>query len=169
MRTAIFLLMLAPLTWAGSACQAVDSDHIYASDLAAAMPAFSALDPSLEVGLSPLPGITRVFRAADLLRIAHDNGLTLSGSPAGICFERSGATLRGPATTVKTPAAPGPLAVKRGDKVTVTVISGDVVLRLDSVAESGGRPGDTIVVRNPENGNRFAARVEDLGKVIVKK
>ncbi len=155
------------------ACQTLTSDHIYASDLAKAAPVFAALDPSMELGLAPLPGITRVFHPVDLLRIARSNGMALAGSPAGspqeVCFERSGATSRTPGSAAKAAAALPPLAVKRGEKVAVTVVSGGVVLRFESEADSGGRPGDTVIVRNPDNGSRFAARVEDLGKVIVNK
>lgn len=147
------------------ACQMVDGDHIYAADLAAAMPAFSKLDPRMEVGLSPLPGVKRVFHPIDLLQLARTNGIELERSPAEVCFDRTGGLPR----TAKAPAPIAPLAVRRGEKVAVTVSAGGVVLRFDSEAESSGRPGDTVIIRNPENGNRFAARVEDEGKVIVNK
>jgi hypothetical protein len=143
----------------------LDGDHIRAADLAAAMPVFAALDPAIEVGLSPLPGITRVFHRLDLLRLARTNGVALSGTPADVCFERAGGYVR----TAKAPAALAPLAVLRGERVAVTVLSGGVVLKFEAEAESPGRPGDTVMVLNPENGNRFAARVEDRGKVVVNK
>jgi flagella basal body P-ring formation protein FlgA len=62
-----------------------------------------------------------------------------------------------------------PPAVLRGDKVQVTVWSGAVLLRFDAQAESTARPGETVIVRNPENGRRFVARVEEKGKVFIKK
>jgi Chaperone for flagella basal body P-ring formation len=155
-------VFLAAAAWA---CQAVDGDHIRAADLAAAMPAFAALDPSLEVGLTPLAGIVRVFHPVDLVRLARTNGVVLSGPPSEVCFERRGGTAR---TAVASPA-PAPLAVRRGERVTVMVAVGGVVLKFESEAESSGRPGDTVIVRNPENGARFAARVEDQGKVVVNK
>jgi hypothetical protein len=148
-----------------SACQMVDGDHIRAADLAAAMPIFGTLDPAMEMGLSPLPGVVRVFHLADLLRLARTNGVALSGTPAEVCFERKGGSVR----SAKAPAALAPLAVLRGERVAVRVLSGGVVLRFEAEAESAGRPGDTVIVLNPENGNRFAARVEDQGKVVVNK
>ena len=158
----VLLAAGAPFLQAG-ACQRVDGDYIRAGDLAAALPAFSGLDPAMEIGLSPLPGVTRVFHPADLLGLARANGIALSGSPPAVCFERNG----GSARSAKGPAAPVPLAVLRGEKVAVTVLAGGVVLKFVSEAESSGRPGDTVIVLNPENGSRFAARVEDQGKVIV--
>ncbi len=158
-------LVLALAARGANSCRVVDSDHLYAADLAAVSPAFSVLNPAMEVGLSPLPGVTRVFHAADLLRLARGNGVALSAPPAEVCFERGGGSVR----TAKPPAEPAPLAVHRGDRVQVKVSAGGVVLKFESEAESSGRPGDTVVIRNPENGNRFAARVEDQGKVTVDK
>jgi hypothetical protein len=148
-----------------SACQVVDGDYIRASDLAAAIPVFAALDPAMEIGISPLPGIKRVFHPADLLGLARSNGIAVSGSLAEVCFERRGGSVR----TAAAPRPLAPLAVRQGETVAVTVLSGGVVLKFESQAESSGRPGDTVIVRNPENGNRFAARVEDQGKVVVNK
>jgi hypothetical protein len=62
-----------------------------------------------------------------------------------------------------------PPEVKRGDKVAVTVTSGGVLLTFETEAESSAHIGETVIVRNPENGRRFVARVEDTGKVVVKK
>jgi Chaperone for flagella basal body P-ring formation len=146
-------------------CRAVDGDSIHASDLAAAAPAFAALDPALEIGFSPLPGITRVFHPSELLKLAREHGIQLATELAEVCFERRG----GPPRAAATSSALAPMAVHRGDKVAVTVSSGRVVLRFESQAESSGRTGDTVIIRNPENGSRFIARVEDRGKVVVKK
>ena len=62
-----------------------------------------------------------------------------------------------------------PPEVKRGDKVTVSVISGGVLLTFEAETESTAHIGETVIVKNPENGRRFIARVEDAGKVVVKK
>jgi flagella basal body P-ring formation protein FlgA len=62
-----------------------------------------------------------------------------------------------------------PPEVQRGDKVAVQVISGDVLLTFEAEAASAARIGESVIVLNPENGRRFVARVEDKGKVIVKK
>lgn len=147
------------------ACQIVDSDHIHASDLAVVAPAFAKLDPAMEIGLSPLPGVKRVFHSGDLIRLARSNGLELAAEPSEVCFERNGGSVR----TSQAPAALAPLAVHRGDKVEVTVSSGNVFLKFESEAESSGRPGDTVIMLNPENGHRFVARIEDQGKVTVRK
>jgi|HubBroStandDraft_6_1064221.scaffolds.fasta_scaffold333650_2 hypothetical protein len=147
-------------------CQPVEGDHIYASNLAAALPVFGALDPKMEVGLSPLPGVKRVFHAVDLLRLARENGIAVPGTPAEVCFERSGGVT---ARTAGAPSGLAPLAVHRGEKVAVTASAGGVILKFESEAESAGRPGDTVIMLNPENGNRFSARIDDLGKVVVTK
>jgi hypothetical protein len=150
-------------------CQTVDSDHIRAGDVAAVARAFTALDPAVEIGLAPLPGIKRVLRSGDLLQLARDHGIELTASqgslPAEVCFERPGGA---PSRTAR-PIAPIPAAVKRGDKVAVSVTTGSVLLTFQSEAESSGRVGDTVIVRNPANGNRFVARVQDRGKVVVQK
>ncbi|HLH42393.1 MAG TPA: flagella basal body P-ring formation protein FlgA [Bryobacteraceae bacterium] len=74
-----------------------------------------------------------------------------------------------PSQTIPPKTRVSPPAVLRGDKVQVTVWSGAVLLRFDAQAESTARPGETVIVRNPENGRRFVARVEEKGKVFVKK
>jgi flagella basal body P-ring formation protein FlgA len=59
--------------------------------------------------------------------------------------------------------------VERGDKVAVEVSSGGALLKFEATAESSGHAGDSIVVRNPENGRLFQAKVEGIGKVSVTK
>ena len=59
--------------------------------------------------------------------------------------------------------------VQRGEKVQVTVWSGAVLLSFEAQAESTARIGETVILRNPENGRRFVARVEEKGKVSIKK
>jgi hypothetical protein len=60
-----------------------------------------------------------------------------------------------------------PLEVERGDAVEVEVRSGAALLRFDALAESGGRAGDLVFLRNPESRARFSARVVARGKVVV--
>src|SRR5271170_7752409 len=143
------------------ACRLVDGDHIRAGDLAAVAPVFAALDPTVEIGLAPLPGIKRVLHPVDLLQLARDHGIELAPSPgsppAEVCFERSGL----PASRTSRAAVPLPPADKRGDKVAVSVTTGSVLLTFESEAESSGRVGDTVIVRNPANGNRFVAQVQE--------
>jgi flagella basal body P-ring formation protein FlgA len=60
-----------------------------------------------------------------------------------------------------------PKDVERGDKVEVAVDSGSARLRLDALAESAGRIGDHILVKNLGSGKRFQAKVESKGHVKV--
>ena len=58
--------------------------------------------------------------------------------------------------------------VARGEKVHVEVIDGLALLTLDAVAESSGRKGDAVTLRNPSSGRTFHGIVEDKGRVIVR-
>lgn len=79
---AILLALLQPI-----ACHIVKSDRIYGRDFAGAVPALAAIAPDLQVGLSPLPGQQRVFRIADLKRIALANHLPAEAEiPEDVCF-----------------------------------------------------------------------------------
>jgi flagella basal body P-ring formation protein FlgA len=62
-----------------------------------------------------------------------------------------------------------PHEVERGDKVTVEVISGEARLIFDASAETAGRLGEFILIRNPENGKSFQARIEGKDKVVIQK
>jgi len=57
-----------------------------------------------------------------------------------------------------------PMAVEKGDRVAVEVRTGSMKLSMDAVSESGGRTGETVVLRNPSSGKRFPARVEGKGR-----
>ena len=61
-----------------------------------------------------------------------------------------------------------PHEVERGDLVRVEVLSGAARLLFEARAESTGRLGDAVWVRNPSSGQRFQARVEEKGKVVVR-
>jgi hypothetical protein len=152
-----------------AACQVIDGDRIHAGDIAVLVPAFAALDPAAEIGLAPLPGIKRVFHLGDLLQLARSRGIEIEASqasfPSEICFERRGGDQLGTGH----PALAAPPVVKRGDKVAVSVTTGSVLVTFESEAESSGRVGDTVIVRNPTNGNRFVAQVQNAGKVTVNK
>ena len=81
----IAALLLAAVLPAAS-CHEIASDRIYARDLAAAVPLFSTLPPDVAVGLAPIPGRQRVFRIAELRRIALTNHLPVDAL-ADTCFE----------------------------------------------------------------------------------
>jgi flagella basal body P-ring formation protein FlgA len=90
--------------------------------------------------------------------------------PVGSATEIAGRILRRTVprgTPVFSSLLEQPRQVERGDTVTVEVASGRAALRLEGRAESGGNRGEIVTIRNPETGRRFAARVEDKGKVKV--
>lgn len=60
-----------------------------------------------------------------------------------------------------------PFQVQRGDTVEVTAIAGATQLHMPAVAETPGRQGDTITLRNPHSGKVFRARIEGKDRVLV--
>jgi flagella basal body P-ring formation protein FlgA len=72
-----------------------------------------------------------------------------------------------------TPIAPAMLTiahdVERGDRVEVEVTVGRAILDFEATAESSGRTGDSIMVKNPENGRSFQAKIQDKGHVLVER
>jgi hypothetical protein len=62
-----------------------------------------------------------------------------------------------------------PREVERGDPVRVEVASGGVLLGFEAAAETAGRVGESVLVKNPATGRRFRARVESKGKVTIRK
>jgi len=59
--------------------------------------------------------------------------------------------------------------IERGDKVAVEVTSGAAHLSFDGISQACGRTGDLILIRNPENGRYFQARVDGKDKVSIHK
>ena len=51
--------------------------------------------------------------------------------------------------------------------VEVTAAVGGAQLELDAIAETSGRRGDLISLKNPRSGKIFRARIESKGKAIV--
>jgi flagella basal body P-ring formation protein FlgA len=60
-----------------------------------------------------------------------------------------------------------PFQVQRGDLVDVTAISGAAQLHMPALAESQGRQGDMISLRNARSGKTFRARVEGKDKALL--
>ena len=60
-----------------------------------------------------------------------------------------------------------PLQVQRGDLVDVTAIAGAAQLRMPALAETQGRQGDMISLRNPRTGKIFRGRIEGKDKALV--
>jgi flagella basal body P-ring formation protein FlgA len=284
--TLAYLFAIAP----AFACGIVDSDRILGKDVAAASLVFAALDPNLEIGASPLPGVQRVLRPEELVRLAKQNGIPLDGPVSAVCIERateplsvekllpvlrravaiddakieiidfsrfgaphgtfdfpkSGLMLSGlwrgrvlygqshsmpvwvqtritvqrtwveaaeplPAgkpiaisqlilksgprfpfepplmesvdalvgrrpvrrLTTGTPIVAVMLTiahdVERGDLVAVEVKVGGAILDFEATAESSGRAGESILIKNPENGRTFSASIQDKRHVLVEK
>jgi flagella basal body P-ring formation protein FlgA len=69
-------------------CQVVTADVIRMRDLAAVEPAFSPVDPDVEVGYSPLPGAVHTFTAAQIARLAKTYSLD-EGEYRSVCFQRA--------------------------------------------------------------------------------
>ena len=61
-----------------------------------------------------------------------------------------------------------PNDVERGQTVLVEVHSGGAVVKVEAKAESSGRRGDTIAVRNVTSGTLFRAQIESKGRLLVK-
>ena len=59
--------------------------------------------------------------------------------------------------------------VERGDLVAVEVKVGGAILDFEATAESSGRAGDSILIKNPDNGRSFQAKIQDKGHVLVEK
>jgi flagella basal body P-ring formation protein FlgA len=60
-----------------------------------------------------------------------------------------------------------PNQIERGQAAVAEFDNGGVALRVEVIAESAGRRGDTIVVRNRESGRKLAARIEQNGSLRV--
>jgi len=149
------------------ACVPLDGDHILGKDLAAAKTEFASVDPSAEIGFAPWPGVTRVLPPAELAALARKFGIPTSGVMGSACFVRTAPA--GVAAVAAPKPVPAGADVHRGDKVSVEVTSGAALVRLQADAESAGRVGDSVLIRNPENGKLFQARVEGKGKVVVQR
>jgi flagella basal body P-ring formation protein FlgA len=66
-------------------CHSINSDRIFARDLASVVPLFASLPPDLAIGFSPAPGWQRTFHAVELQRLAKANHLDGAVSQ-GACF-----------------------------------------------------------------------------------
>lgn len=60
-------------------------------------------------------------------------------------------------------------AVRRGETVRVEVVHGGARLKLEGLAEASGAIGETIAIQNPVSKQRFQARIEAQGSVVVTK
>lgn len=60
-----------------------------------------------------------------------------------------------------------PLDITKGDRVTVTVDSGLAKISIDAEAETSGRKGDPIALKNLESGKVFRARIDAPGVAVL--
>jgi flagella basal body P-ring formation protein FlgA len=60
-----------------------------------------------------------------------------------------------------------PFQVQRGDLVDVTAIAGAAQLHVPALAETPGRQGDLITLKNAHSGKFFRARIEGRDKALV--
>jgi flagellar basal body P-ring formation protein FlgA len=60
-----------------------------------------------------------------------------------------------------------PLQVQRGDMVDVTAISGGAQLHVTALAETSGKQGDMITLKNAHSGKTFRARIEGKDRALV--
>jgi flagella basal body P-ring formation protein FlgA len=60
-----------------------------------------------------------------------------------------------------------PFQVQRGDLVDVTAISGAAQLHVPAIAETPGRQGDLVTLKNAHSGKSFRARIEGKDKALV--
>ena len=119
---------------------------------------------------SPLPVGTLEFRLEGLTPAGLWRGQVKYGEARSApTWVRVRLVDKSPGTARPSPPAPNRKDVERGDPVRVEAGSGPVRLGFDARAESAGRTGDMILLKNPLNGQRFQARVEGKGKASVKK
>jgi flagella basal body P-ring formation protein FlgA len=78
---------LAALAAAGCLAVGAGSDRILARDMARILPGLAAAAPETPVALAPAPGVRRVFRAAELRRLAAQWN-EASPADAELCLER---------------------------------------------------------------------------------
>jgi flagella basal body P-ring formation protein FlgA len=64
-------------------------------------------------------------------------------------------------------ALDSPKDVIRGETVHVRVVAGAATILLDSVAQSSGSKGESILLHNPSSGKNFRAVIEDRSQVVV--
>ena len=153
------LLFLAVVRAFG--CVPVETSHILAKHLAEANTDFAALDQNVEVGYAPRTGLTRVMAAGELAQFARRHDVPVTGRLSNVCFIGAGESASA--------SKPADREVERGEQVAVEVSSGAARLTFQAEAASAGRTGESVVVKNPENGRLFSAKVRGKGKVAIQR
>jgi flagella basal body P-ring formation protein FlgA len=107
---------------------------------------------------------------ASQVRVETADGFPIAGDVAQTVDQVVGrAPMRAiaPGTEVHLGLLMVPPDVNRGEMVEVEVRSGAAHLAFTGKAESAGRSGDTIVIRNLSSNKVFQARVEGKGKAFL--
>lgn len=60
-----------------------------------------------------------------------------------------------------------PVEIQRGETVAVSILRNQMQMRLDAEAESSGRRGERVFLRNPLSGRRFEAKVTGIRKAVI--
>jgi len=84
-----FLLLLIVFSLGARPCLSVAGDEIHAGELAREQPAFRDMDPEAVIGISPAPGVRRVYSARELAGVAAHNNIQLVSPLDEVCFERA--------------------------------------------------------------------------------
>jgi flagella basal body P-ring formation protein FlgA len=79
------LAFLVALSTPPQGCQIIQSDVIFARDVAAVVPAFRQVAGDFRLGYVPESGAPRILQGADLQRIAKNQGVELL-DPVNVCF-----------------------------------------------------------------------------------
>lgn len=78
------------------------------------------------------------------------------------------ATMNLPAGTILTSGnIAEPVVVRAGQTVSVDVISNNINVSVNAVADQSGRVGDTVLMTNPSTGQHFPAQVTASGVVVT--
>lgn len=80
------LLLFLTLPAASAGCLPVNGDRILGANLASADKRFAVLPATLQLGYAPGPGVSRIFTAIELQRIARANRIQAEDF-ADVCFE----------------------------------------------------------------------------------
>jgi flagella basal body P-ring formation protein FlgA len=104
------------------------------------------------------------------LRLEQRDGGLETGQFASVLEQVSGKVTRKhlpPGAPVLLTSLEAPKEVKNGAMVRVEVRDGAARLEFDGRAETGGRTGEMVTVRNPSSGKAFQARVTGEATVLV--
>jgi hypothetical protein len=151
------------------------SEALTAERLAGALQSEAGDRPTIvDFSRTRIPTHARLeFPAADLSPSGMWRGRAVSGNRSTALWAKIERTKLAGTTIDRTkggvPDSSAARLITRGDHVTVEVRSGRARIRFSADAESAGHAGDSILLRNPENGRLFQAKILERGKVLIQK